>query len=101
MKNCHVDKFGSNDDLDTFICEDINGTFTACGGDVTFWKVKKYWYFTDNHITVIITIYRECSDIRRNVRIVVFFSIWSFASNFVCFREIFSRLDIDESYKRV
>ena len=29
MKNCHVDKFGSNDDLDTFICEDINGTFTA------------------------------------------------------------------------
>ena len=34
MKNCHVDKFGSNDDLDTFICEDINGTFTACGGDV-------------------------------------------------------------------
>ena len=72
-KNCHVDKFGSNDDLDTFICEDINGTFTACGGDVTFWKQKKFWYFTDNHITVIITIYRECSDIRRNVRIVVFF----------------------------
>ena len=24
----------------TFICEDINGTFTACGGDVTFWKLK-------------------------------------------------------------
>ena len=73
MKNCHVDKFGSNDDLDTFICEDINGTFTACGGDVTFWKLKKFWYFTDNHITVIITIYRECYDIRRNVRIVAFF----------------------------
>ena len=34
MKNRHIDKFGSNDDLDTFICEDINGTFTACGGDV-------------------------------------------------------------------
>ena len=75
MKNCHVDKFGSNDDLDTFICEDINGTFTACGGYayVTSWKLKKFWYFTDNHITVIITIYRECYDIRRNVRIVAFF----------------------------
>ena len=71
-KNCHVDKFGSNDDLDTFICEDINGTFTACGGDVTFWKQKKFWYFTDNHITVILTIYRECSDIKRNVGIVYF-----------------------------
>ena len=34
MKNRHIDKFGSNDDLDTFICEDINSTFTACGGDV-------------------------------------------------------------------
>ena len=62
MKNCYVDKFGSNDDLDTFICEDINGTFTACGGDVTFWKL--------NHITVIITIYRECYHIKRNVGIV-------------------------------
>ena len=48
------------------------------------------------------TIYRECYDIRRNVRIVVFFfSIWSFASNFVCFREIFSGLDIDESYNYI
>ena len=74
MKNCHVDKFGSNDDLDTFICEDINGTFTACGGDVTFWKLKKFWYFTDNHITVILTIYREFHDIKRNVGIVFFFS---------------------------
>ena len=70
----HVDKFGSNDDLDTFVSEDINGTFTACGGDVTFWKLKKLWYFTDNHITVIIiTIYRECYDIKRNVGIVYFF----------------------------
>ena len=70
----HVDKFGSNDELDTFISEDINGTFTACGGDVTFWKLKKLWYFTDNHITVIIiTIYRECNDIKRNVGIVYFF----------------------------
>ena len=72
MKNCHVDKFSSNDDLDTFICEDINGTFTACGGDVTFWKLKKFWYFTDNHITVILTIYRKCYDIKRNVGIVYF-----------------------------
>ena len=44
--------------LDIFICEDINGTFTAFGGYayVTFWKLKKFWYFTDNHITVIFTI---------------------------------------------
>ena len=35
---------------------------TACGGDVTFWKL--------NHITVIITIYRECYHIKRNVGIV-------------------------------
>ena len=88
MKNRHVDKFGSNDDLDTFICEDINGTFTACGGDVTFWKQKKFWYFTDNHITVIITIYRECYDIRRNVRIVAFF----FFNLELCFKlRLFSR----------
>ena len=71
--------------------DDINGTFTACGGDVTFWKLKKLWYFTDNHITVIIiTIYRECYDIKRNVGIVYFFSTSSFVSNFVCFREIFA-----------
>ena len=89
MKNCHVDKFGSNDDLDIFICEDINGTFTACGGDVTFWKQKKFWYFTDNHITVIITIYRECYDIRRNVRIVAFFFFFNLE---LCFKlRLFSR----------
>ena len=33
---------------------------------------KKVWYFTDNHITVILTIYRECYDIKRNVGIVHF-----------------------------
>ena len=51
------------------------GTFTACGGCayVTFWKLKKFWYFTDNHITVILTIYRKCYDIKRNVGIVNFF----------------------------
>ena len=70
---CHVDKFGSNDDLDTYICDDINGTFTACGGDVKFRKLKKFWYFTSNHITSIITIYREYYDIKRNVGIVYFF----------------------------
>ena len=43
--------------LTTFICEDINGTFIAFGGDVTFWKQKKYWYFTENHITFILTLY--------------------------------------------
>ena len=65
---------GKHDELDTFICEVINGTFTACSGDVTFRKLKKFQYFTDNHITVIIiTIYRECYDIKRNVGIVYFF----------------------------
>ena len=59
--------------MTTFICEDINGTFIAFGGDVTFWKQKKFWYFTDNHITVILTIYREFHDIKRNVGIVFFF----------------------------
>ena len=57
------------------MCEDINGTFTACGGYayVTFWKLKKFWYFTNNHIIVILTIYGECYDIKRNVGIVYFF----------------------------
>ena len=58
-----------NDDLDTRICDDINGTFTTCGGEFTFWKLRKFWYFTDNHFTVIITIYPKCYDIKRNVRI--------------------------------
>ena len=30
----------NSDDIDTFICEDINDTLTACGGDVTFRKLK-------------------------------------------------------------
>ena len=60
--------------MTTFICEDINGTFIAFGGDVTFWKQKKFWYFTGNHITFILTIYREFHDIKRNVEIVFFFS---------------------------
>ena len=59
--------------MTTFMCEDINGTFIAFGGDVTFWKQKKFWYFTENHITVILTIYREFHDIKRNVEIVFFF----------------------------
>ena len=55
--------------------EDINGTFTACGGYafVTFCKLKKFWYFTDNHITLILTISCECYDIKRNVGIVYVF----------------------------
>ena len=46
--------------------------FTACGGYafVTFCKLKKFWYFTDNHITLILTISCECYDIKRNVGIV-------------------------------
>ena len=67
-------KFGSKDD--NFICEDINDTLTACGGDVTFWKMKKFWYSTDNQITVIITIYRECYDIKKKVRILFFIIIF-------------------------
>ena len=35
-------------------------------------ETEKLCYFTDNHITVIIIIYRECYDIKRNVRIVYF-----------------------------
>ena len=66
---------------------------------VTFWKLEKFWYFTDSHITIIITIYREFYDIKRNVGIVYFFfSTSSFVSNFVCFREIFAGFVIDESY---
>ena len=78
--------------------DDINSTFTACGA---FWTLKKYWYFTHNHITVIITIYRECYDIKRNVGIAYFFATSSFVSKFVCFREIFAGFDIDESYNYI
>ena len=38
-----------------------------------FGNWKKFWYLTDNHITVIITIYRECYDIKRNVGILYIF----------------------------
>ena len=72
-KKPHMESKTSNDDLDTYICDDINGTFTACGGEFTFWKLKKFWYFTDNHFTVIIAIYPKCYDIKRNVRIVYFY----------------------------
>ena len=87
--------------MTTFICEDINGTFIAFGGDVTFWKQKKFWYFTDNHIAVILTIYREFHDIKRNVGIVFFFPNLEHCFNFVCFREIFAGFDIDESYNYI
>ena len=87
--------------MTTFICEDINGTFIAFGGDVTFWKQKKFWYFTDNHITVILTIYREFHDIKRNVGIVFFSPNLEHCFNFVCFREIFAGFDIVESYNYI
>ena len=38
-----------------------------------FGNWKKFWYLTDNHITVIITIYRECYDIKRDVGILYIF----------------------------
>ena len=94
----------NSDDMDTFICEDINDTLTACGGDVTFRKLKKFWYSTDNQITVIITIYRECYDIKKKGKDFVFYyhffliSTSSFVLNFVCFREIIAGFGIDESY---
>ena len=34
---------------------------------------KKFCYLTDNHITVIITMYRECYDIKRDVGILYIF----------------------------
>ena len=99
-KNCHVDKFGSNDDLDTFICEDINGTFTACGGDVmetekipVFHRQPYYRYYY--YVSRMLRYQKKRKDC------VFFFSISSFASNFVCFREIFSGFDIDESYNYI
>ena len=60
----------------------------------------------DNHITAIITIYREWYSIKRNLGIVVFFFFFwhlfiltsSFVSIFVCFREIIAGFDTDESY---
>ena len=97
----------NSDDTDTFICEDINDTLTACGGDVTFRKLKKFWYSTDNQSTVIITIYRECYDIKEKVRILFFIIIFflistsSFVLNFVCFREIIAGFGIDESYNYI
>ena len=39
----------SNDDLDTYICDDINGTFTACGGEtekiLVFHRQPYYRYY--------------------------------------------------------
>ena len=88
----------SNDNLDTYICDDINGTFTACGGEFTFWKLKKFWYFNDNHFTVIIAIYPKCYE---TYGLCIFISTSSFVSNFVCFRETFAGFDIDESYNYI
>ena len=33
---CDVDKSDYHDDVDTFTCKDVNGTFTACREDVMF-----------------------------------------------------------------
>ena len=63
----------------------------------------------DNHITVIITRYRDWYSIKRNLGIVVFFFFVffflhlfiltsSFVSVFVCFREIIAGFDTEESY---
>ena len=41
--------------------------------DVHMSRFGNFWYFTDNHITVILTIYRKCYDVKRNVGIVNFF----------------------------
>ena len=63
-----------------------------------FGNWKNSGSFTDNHITVILTVYRKCYDVKRNVGIMYFFSTSSFVSNFVCFREIFAGFDFDKSY---
>ena len=74
--------------MTTFICEDINGTFIAFGGDVTFWKQKKFWYFTN-----------KFHDIKRNVGIVFFFPQSQALFQLRLFsRDIFAGFDIDESY---
>ena len=81
----------NSDDMDTFVCEDINDTLTACGGDVTFRKLKKFWYSTDNQITVIITIYRECYDIKKKGKDFVFIIFFNFNLE-LCFKlRLFSR----------
>ena len=59
---------------------------------------KKFCYLTDNHITVIITMYRECYDIKRDVGILYIFFNLELSFNFVCLREIIAGSDIDESY---
>ena len=83
-------KFGSKDD--NFICEDINDTLTACGGDVTFWKMKKFWYSTDNQSTVVITIYRECYDIKKKGKDFVFYYYFFNFNLELCFKlRLFSR----------
>ena len=83
-------KFGSKDD--NFICEDINDTLTACGGDVTFWKLKKFWYSTDNQSTVVITIYRECYDIKKKGKDFVFYYYFFNFNLELCFKlRLFSR----------
>ena len=75
---------------------------TACGGDVTFWKLKKILV---SHRQPYYRYYCYVSRVLRyqkKRRHFVYFS-WtsSFVSNFVCFREIIAGFDIDESYNYV
>ena len=61
----------------------------------------------DNHMTVIITRYREWYSIKRNLGIMAFFFLHlfiltsSFVSIFVRFQEMFAGFDIDESYNYI
>ena len=96
----------NSDDIDTFICEDINDTLTACGGDVTFRKLKKilvfhrqpnycYYYY----IPRMIRYQKKGKDFVYYYYFLILTS--SFVLNFVCFREIIAGFDIDESYNYI
>ena len=78
-------------------CDDINGTFTACGGDVTFWNwqpsYRDYYYISQ------VTRYQK--KLRDFFFLHIFTSTSSFVSIFVCFREIKAGFDTDESYNYI
>ena len=83
--------------------EDINGTFTACGGDVTFWKLKKFWYLTDNLMIMplLLLCIASVTTLKETLAFCIFFSTSTFVPNFVYLREIIAGYDIDESYNYV
>ena len=85
--------------MTTFICEDINGTFIAFGGDLETEKIlvfhRKPYYLYSYHISRISRYQKKRRDC------VFFFPNLEHCFNFVCFREIFAGFDIDESYNYI